>query len=332
MQAALRQVLHDSFGDYVYGLESLDCSSFPIVLNNAKLKNKAIQELIDESDAPFDFSDGVIGQIAINAGWTGNLQVTATNVALNFAFNPMKLMRPQQPLETLEEEEDGMEYEVRRRSASDVPSYGHQQMPWPAPFQPPPPPPRDKGLALAQVPAQVPPRYCSRHNVSERRVKSEPQERQCQNCRMVLQTSYAEFTFCPPCSEQQQRCLICGDSAGNVGTYVPASSINTGHSRPDMDQSFASAPPPPPPPPQAVQRMVSHGQVGMFSPALARREVLPRTSFGYADGQTQLLGQCGNAAVGLPLSNLPPQVLLTNQMPTSGRRIHVRRKTRTSAT
>lgn len=229
MEAALRKVLQEQFGDYAVGLDRVDCSRMPIVLNNLKLKDKAINEAME--DTPFDFSDGVIGQISITPGWMGGIEVKASNIALNIAFNPMKAMRNAMKPEEKDEEEEYYYERVQR--------------------------------VVPQAPAPpVAPRFCCNHDSSEKRTKGEPRERECKNCRVSLQTSYTEFTLCPPCSEKERSCMICGASAPQKGDYVPATSLakasvnaNTGreasasgrnHSR-DLDL-------PPPPPPHPSQK------------------------------------------------------------------------------
>merc|ERR1719240_1174250 len=84
----------------------------------------------------------------------------------------------------------------------------------PGGFRPPPPFP-------PQPVAPVPPRYCCKHDSSEKRMKAEPTMRECTSCHVQLQTSYVDFCLCPHCSEKQQRCMLCGDSAPNSGSYIP---------------------------------------------------------------------------------------------------------------
>lgn len=59
----------------------------------------------------------------------------------------------------------------------------------------------------------VPPRFCAAHGSSEKRPKVEPRTFQCENCRVQLQTNYAEARLCPPCSEREGRCMCCGAPA-----------------------------------------------------------------------------------------------------------------------
>lgn len=201
MQDALSSILHNSFGEYIEGLHNLDTSRFPLTLSNLKLKPSRIQEEMDEDGKfPFDITAGRIGSISVNPGW-GTVEVKASDIVLNFTFNPMKAMRAAM------KGPDPEEQEVRH--------------------QPPPPP--------------VPPRYCRLHSSSEQRPKVEPRFKECYSCRTKVQTNYADFTLCPPCSEKEHRCMLCGKDAPQAGNYVPAASANPcGH-----DYREAGVPPPP---------------------------------------------------------------------------------------
>jgi len=57
------------------------------------------------------------------------------------------------------------------------------------------------------------PRYCSKHDCSEKRLKAEPRHQKCKGCPLSVNNTYAEFTFCPSCSEQRHQCMLCGDDA-----------------------------------------------------------------------------------------------------------------------
>merc|ERR1712061_465403 len=76
-------------------------------------------------------------------------------------------------------------------------------------------------LPIATPQAPIPPRYCRAHDSSEKRVKIEPSLRECTQCHVKLQSNYSDFTFCPPCSDKQQKCMICGDHAPVAGSYIP---------------------------------------------------------------------------------------------------------------
>merc|ERR1719221_2569512 len=69
--------------------------------------------------------------------------------------------------------------------------------------------------------AQVPPRFCNRHKTSDCRAKVDERSAECQGCRVTVQTTYANFSFCAPCSEREESCMICGETAPQRGDYVP---------------------------------------------------------------------------------------------------------------
>lgn len=72
------------------------------------------------------------------------------------------------------------------------------------------------------VPAPVPARYCSAHSWTEKRPKTEPRLRECTGCHIHIQTNYLDFALCPPCSEKRDQCMICGASASEARSYMPA--------------------------------------------------------------------------------------------------------------
>lgn len=202
MEAAIQQVLHNSFGDYVEGLEKIQINGFPLALNNLKLKEKEIQKEMDEDGGtPFDLKDGMIGNITIKPGWIpGNIEVVATNIVLNLSFNPMKAMRRAMQPDELEEPESPQQR-----------GYGGYPQQQPQARAPPP---------------DTAPRFCRDHDSSEKRVKGPPTDQQCQRCRTTVKTSYEPFTYCPPCSEMERQCMICGKTALKPGNYVPANQVN----------------------------------------------------------------------------------------------------------
>lgn len=206
MEAALRHMLQTSFGEYVEGLDKAQGASFPLVLKDLKLKEQKIQEELDEGDGnfPFDITSGKVGSITVSPGWMGTVEVTASNIVLNFAFAPMKAMNKAMNRKNEDEDEEDDE---------PVPQHRLQGMPMQQMQQRGPPP------APA---APVPPRYCTMHGTSEQRVKIEPRMVECASCHTTVQTNYSEFTLCPACSEREQRCMLCGKDAPNAGNYMPA--------------------------------------------------------------------------------------------------------------
>jgi len=88
---------------------------------------------------------------------------------------------------------------------------------------PPPPPPPSKaddqgGRSVGQ--GQVPPSFCCMHDSTLKRPKAEPRFRECTACRMKVQTNYAEMALCPPCSDKERRCMLCGANAGLSGSCM----------------------------------------------------------------------------------------------------------------
>jgi len=208
MEAALRTMLQNSFGEYVEGLDKAQGASFPLVLRDLKLKEAKIQQELDEGDGnfPFDITSGRVGSITVSPGWMGTVEVKASNIVLNFAFAPMKAMNKAMNRKDDDSEDD-----------EPVPQHRLQGMPMQQMKQRGPPP------APA---APVPPRYCSKHGTSEQRVKIEPRMVECASCHTTVQTNYSEFTLCPACSEREQKCMLCGCSAPNAGNYMPAMTAN----------------------------------------------------------------------------------------------------------
>lgn len=98
--------------------------------------------------------------------------------------------------------------------------------------------------ASPQPPPMCPPRFCSAHNSSDKRVKCDPASRDCKKCGVTLQSSYQDFQLCPPCSETEQKCMICGSQAPTSSSYMPGAPQGQagGHGK------QGNLPPPPPPP------------------------------------------------------------------------------------
>jgi len=65
------------------------------------------------------------------------------------------------------------------------------------------------------------PRYCSRHGTTEQRPKANPHRATCTGCHTAMETTYAEFTFCAPCTNLREKCMLCGGEALEAGSYVP---------------------------------------------------------------------------------------------------------------
>jgi len=61
------------------------------------------------------------------------------------------------------------------------------------------------------------PKYCAKHDSTEKRKKCKPQNLPCTQCGSVIQTNYKEFALCPTCSEKDHRCMCCGAPAIGAG-------------------------------------------------------------------------------------------------------------------
>lgn len=114
-------------------------------------------------------------------------------------------------------------------------------------------------------PPMCPPRFCTAHDSSDKRVKGEPCFRDCQKCGIKMQSSYADFQLCPPCSEQEQKCMICGSHAPHSSTYIPAGPQGQPQGN-QQGQNTArgkagNLPPPPPPPPQSGRQSAPQSQI-----------------------------------------------------------------------
>lgn len=238
MEAHLRTLLETTFGEYVTGLSNMDLS-LPLVLRDLQLKEAKIQEELDEEgNFPFDITGGRIGSISVDSSLFGAVEVKATNIVLTFQFSPTKAWK----LATKGAEEEGHD------------EYQEQRAPTPR--------------ALAQPAAPVPPRYCVNHSTSEQRPKGEAVFRECRNCNTRVGTNYLDFTLCPPCSDRQRRCMLCGAPATSdaqppgAGAYQPCQEPSQGGlpftPPPPRSKGYGKGkgkgyedePPPPPPPPR----------------------------------------------------------------------------------
>lgn len=182
MEALVRTIIKRQFGDYLSGLDSLDTSKFPLTLRNLKLRPDKINQELD--DVPFEVREGVIGQVKLNPTWSGSVAITASNIQLEVQVTATKAM--QYATNMFQDQND------ENIDARPVP------------------------------PPIVAPRYCSLHNTSEKRRKTNtPQPLSCRSCRATYMTSYSDFTFCAVCSDRERLCMICGASAPAAGNYVP---------------------------------------------------------------------------------------------------------------
>jgi hypothetical protein len=196
MEAALRTAINGMFEDYVSGLDKVNLNNFPVIMKNLVLKPKRVNE--DMEDTPFNVEEGSIGMIKVSPGWMGNVDIEASGIKVKLSFSAMKAaklaMKPQ-------------EYDYGGQDLFLTGGAGGYQ----APAAPPPP---------------CPPQWCSKHDTSEKREKREPHETKCKSCGITYTTSYCDTVLCPPCSDKEKRCLICGEQVEKVSMYIPAMSAS----------------------------------------------------------------------------------------------------------
>lgn len=197
METAIRSVMNTMFQEYAFGLDKADTSQFPLVLRDLQLKPAKVNE--DLEDTPFILDSGKIDYVKINPGWTGSVELDISGIHLNLSFSPMKAaklaMKPSEP------------------------EYNTEEIFMTGAYAPKPAPPDPN----------VPPRFCKKHDSTEKRVKGEAREWSCKTCGITFMSTYAEVTFCSGCSERQKQCLICGGDAPNASNYIPGDGINNGN-------------------------------------------------------------------------------------------------------
>eukprot|EP00930_Biecheleria_cincta_P000441 TRINITY_DN10093_c0_g1_i1.p1 TRINITY_DN10093_c0_g1~~TRINITY_DN10093_c0_g1_i1.p1 ORF type:complete len:429 (+),score=57.96 TRINITY_DN10093_c0_g1_i1:91-1377(+) len=215
--SAVSYFLNHYFEAWVEGLHRLDCSSFPIVLRNLKIKEERIKEEMDDTGS-FAFVGGTIAQITLNMSWSGEIDVVADGVSLRFSFSPRKWINKQlypEP-EDAEDKEEDQENEVPLAIQQKLAAVPPQAAPQP----------------------NVPPRFCVAHNTSEKRPKVEPRSFQCRSCGQPVQTNYAEGALCPKCSDRENRCMCCG------AVVKPAAEQSSPSSPPRLQQGPQTSSPP----------------------------------------------------------------------------------------
>jgi hypothetical protein len=201
MEAAIRGVIKDMMEDYVYGLDKADMSQFPIVFRNLKLRPPKINEILEE-DTPFQMESGSIGMVKIDPGWSGAIDVEASGIKLALNFSPMKAaqlaMKPADP----------------DINADEIFMTGAHA------------PPAARG---PPIPMNVAPRFCEKHDSSEKRKKTDPHPCTCKSCGLVFTSSYAEVALCSGCSDKEKRCLVCGAPAQKACSYIPPNAVSNGN-------------------------------------------------------------------------------------------------------
>eukprot|EP00933_Yihiella_yeosuensis_P045011 TRINITY_DN40321_c0_g1_i1.p1 TRINITY_DN40321_c0_g1~~TRINITY_DN40321_c0_g1_i1.p1 ORF type:complete len:339 (-),score=28.81 TRINITY_DN40321_c0_g1_i1:477-1397(-) len=92
------------------------------------------------------------------------------------------------------------------------------------------------------------PCFCTAHDSSSKRVKANTRNFECQSCRMMIQTNYAETTLCPGCSNRDRRCLCCGRTAALDSSKGPVGGWPGPLQAPGRHSEHLNHLPPPPPP------------------------------------------------------------------------------------
>merc|ERR1719171_1277776 len=118
MEAALRNVLKESLGDYVKrGLEKADLGTFPLVLRDLHLNEKKLQEEFDENrDSAVQLTAGKIGHVKVTPSWMGTVEVFATNIELSFSFSPTQALKNQ--MKQSADDDQGYEEEIAQAPAA----------------------------------------------------------------------------------------------------------------------------------------------------------------------------------------------------------------------
>lgn len=190
METALRAAMKHVLDDFVVGLDKADTSQFPVVLRDLQLRPKRVNEELE--DTPFTLSNGRVGMVKINPGWSGDVDVEASGIKLNLGFSAMKA--------------------ARLAMTPGAPEYNTDQIFMTGNYAP-----------VMPDPASVPPRYCTLHNTSDKRKKTAARNCECKSCGITFMSTYAEVVLCSSCSDQEKRCIICGAGADKEGLYIPSS-------------------------------------------------------------------------------------------------------------
>jgi len=219
MEAAIRSAITSAFQDYVVGLEKSDVSQFPVVMRDLTLKPKKVNEELE--DTPFVLEQGTVGLIKISPGGLfnmGQVDVEASGIKLTLSFDAYKAAK------------------LAMMPGYSGPDYNTEEIFMTgayAPRGPPMPPPA----------ANIPPRYCSKHDSSEKRVKREARNCACQSCGITFTSTYAEVELCSMCSDKEKRCIICGAGADKAGSYIPVDQIGKNNGGPPGQQNRENMPP-----------------------------------------------------------------------------------------
>lgn len=303
----MKGMIKDHLSEYIKGrsLERADLSSFPLVFRDLQLNEKKVQEFWDEDhESATELTSGKIGMVKVTPGWLGTVDVHVTNIDLTFSFSATKALANSMKPKEVDNGCDGhgatpagpppncpprfcCNHDTSDKRIKGDPvsrgckSCGIQLTSSYKDFQLCPPcsekeercmicgvhassptsvePPAPQG-----PPPMCPPRFCSAHDSSDKRVKCEPTFKECKKCGIKLQTSYRDFSLCPPCSEKDQKCMICGSHAPQSSNYIPAGPDGQGNGQGQQ----ANLPPPPPPPPQSARQPMSQSRPAAEDPSM----------------------------------------------------------------
>eukprot|EP00927_Polykrikos_kofoidii_P032759 TRINITY_DN27803_c0_g1_i2.p1 TRINITY_DN27803_c0_g1~~TRINITY_DN27803_c0_g1_i2.p1 ORF type:complete len:703 (+),score=115.55 TRINITY_DN27803_c0_g1_i2:174-2282(+) len=80
--------------------------------------------------------------------------------------------------------------------------------------------------------------FCRDHASTEKRPKGDATNRSCAGCKLIFQTNYLAFLFCPGCSAERRLCMNCGAQVAvaveqDCGTGTPATSA--GEAEPQLE-------------------------------------------------------------------------------------------------
>lgn len=137
----------------------------------------------------------------------------------------------------------------------------------------------------AAPPPMCPPRFCSNHDTSDKRVKCEPCAKSCKKCGVSIQSSYKDFQLCPHCSEADQKCMICGCSAPKSSSYMPGAHPSQSNGHASTSKQGGVPPPPPPPPPGRQPWDTDRHPQGDSRPMCSPNHQSPAANSHYDNGQ-----------------------------------------------
>jgi len=124
------------------------------------------------------------------------------------------------------------------------------------------------------------PKYCAKHDRTEKRKKTKPYNEPCVQCQAVIQTNYVQFKLCPACSEKDHRCMCCGaaavgPAASPKACQAPSSPMNA---RSSPTSTRAQEKSPAQPPRQQMSPMNLFGMPDLFGMPPAQGQGRPAST------------------------------------------------------